>query len=111
MTLFLPEDQIKSVFNQLEVRDLPLSEVHMNQYAITYTYNIYKVRQGIISIPRNELSIFTCQLFYSGSFLLHYTTNNGAENYHRTSRVGYRLEPLTGQPRSLYDPFNIIYVQ
>ena len=67
--LFLPEDQIISVFSQLEVRDLPLSEVHKNQYAI---FKKYIRRQWIISIPKNELYIFNCQ----------HITNNGAENYH-----------------------------
>ena len=70
MTLpFLPEDQTISVFDQLEVRDLPLNEVHMNQYTI---FKKYMRRQWIISIPRNELSIFSCQ----------HITNNGAENCH-----------------------------
>ncbi|KAI6654473.1 hypothetical protein LOD99_869 [Oopsacas minuta] len=81
---FLPEDQIISVFNQLEVRDLPLSEVHMNQYTI---FKKYLKRQWIISTPRNELSIFNCQ----------HVTNNGAENYYcRLKRTSWSLTRVYG---------------
>ena len=66
---FLPEDQIRPIYNHLNLEDVILTSENMNNFTI---FKNYIRKQWINGIPSNELSVFNCR----------FRTNNGAENYH-----------------------------
>ena len=66
---FLPEDQIRPIYDLLNLEDFILNTENMNNFTI---FKNYIRKQRINCIPSNELSVFNCQ----------FRTNNGEENYH-----------------------------
>ena len=66
---FLPEDQIRPIYNHLNLEDVILNPENMNNFTI---FKNYIRKHWINGIPSNELSVFNCR----------FRTNNGEENYH-----------------------------